>query len=370
MNRRVAQTLKSKNFLYPVVGITLCAIAVVFAFSSVKDKVIFPQQALYKITPYTDASNHGNSEIKDFSVTDSLLTLQYQLHEGFSSPYVGLTIAPIITNFIDAHLYNQVQITVAGEGVQRIGFAFYMPPLPGVKDGTGDETIYHTYLNINHQLNAYTIWLADLRYPEWWADLHQLSSDAQQNSDYSKILHVNISSAFAPNIQAEKKITLSEIRFVRDNSLLYLYIAIGYFMAVILLFVILHRKNFKKVHNEKIEINYKPIAVDESKPDDDSILEYINTHFQDSALNLELVASETGFSSRKITSHINDVFKCNFKTYINRIRIQEAQRLLTNTDLNIGEIAYKVGFNNQSHFNRVFKAEKEMNPTEYRENQH
>jgi AraC-like DNA-binding protein len=33
----------------------------------------------------------------------------------------------------------------------------------------------------------------------------------------------------------------------------------------------------------------------------------------------------------------------------------------------MGEIAFKVGFNNQSHFNRVFKSMVGINPSEFRE---
>ena len=52
------------------------------------------------------------------------------------------------------------------------------------------------------------------------------------------------------------------------------------------------------------------------------------------------------------------------KTYINNIRIEEAQRLLANTKLNISEIAYTVGFNSPSTFNKVFKKTTGMTPSE------
>jgi len=46
--------------------------------------------------------------------------------------------------------------------------------------------------------------------------------------------------------------------------------------------------------------------------------------------------------------------------------MSESKRLLLETDLPIGEITYRVGFNNQTHFNRVFKAEMQISPSEYR----
>jgi AraC-like DNA-binding protein len=116
-----------------------------------------------------------------------------------------------------------------------------------------------------------------------------------------------------------------------------------------------------------ITIAYKPVessAIENSKSD---FIGFINHNFQNSELTLDFVSGETGVSQRKITSEIQNRFGCNFKTYINRLRLNESKRLLLNKELNIGEIAFKVGFNNQSHFNRVFKAEFQISPTEFRE---
>ena len=103
-------------------------------------------------------------------------------------------------------------------------------------------------------------------------------------------------------------------------------------------------------------------SIESSKSD---FIDFINNNFQNSELTLDLVSSETGVSQRRITNEIQNQFGCNFKTYINRLRINESKRLLINKELNIGEIAFKVGFNNQSHFNRVFKSEVQISPTEY-----
>ena len=67
---------------------------------------------------------------------------------------------------------------------------------------------------------------------------------------------------------------------------------------------------------------------------------------------------------------IQKSFECNFKTYVNRLRINESKRLLAETELNMGEIAFKVGFSNQTHFNRVFKNFENISPSDYRENAH
>jgi AraC-like DNA-binding protein/ligand-binding sensor protein len=57
----------------------------------------------------------------------------------------------------------------------------------------------------------------------------------------------------------------------------------------------------------------------------------------------------------------------NFTDYLSRVRIEKAKNLLLNPNLRISEIAFEVGFQSLTHFNRVFKKILGQSPTEYRE---
>jgi len=52
--------------------------------------------------------------------------------------------------------------------------------------------------------------------------------------------------------------------------------------------------------------------------------------------------------------------------YINKVRIGKASRLLTETSKPIVDICFECGFQNLSHFNRYFKKNKNMTPSNYR----
>lgn len=56
----------------------------------------------------------------------------------------------------------------------------------------------------------------------------------------------------------------------------------------------------------------------------------------------------------------------NFTDYVSRIRVEKATNLLLNPNLRVSEIAYEVGFQSLTHFNRVFKKIKGQSPTDYR----
>jgi AraC-like DNA-binding protein len=57
-----------------------------------------------------------------------------------------------------------------------------------------------------------------------------------------------------------------------------------------------------------------------------------------------------------------------FTDYLGRVRIEKAKGLLLNPHLRVSEIAYAVGFQSLTHFNRVFHKLTGQSPTRFREN--
>ena len=55
-----------------------------------------------------------------------------------------------------------------------------------------------------------------------------------------------------------------------------------------------------------------------------------------------------------------------FTEFVSRTRVEKAKNLLLNPNLRISEIAYEVGFQSLTHFNRVFKNVVGESPTEFR----
>ena len=57
----------------------------------------------------------------------------------------------------------------------------------------------------------------------------------------------------------------------------------------------------------------------------------------------------------------------NFTNFLSRVRIEKSKNLLINPQLRVSEIAYEVGFQSLTHFNRVFQKLLGQSPTEYRQ---
>lgn len=92
---------------------------------------------------------------------------------------------------------------------------------------------------------------------------------------------------------------------------------------------------------------------------------YIAAHYAKD-LTLELLGNTFHISPY----HLSHIFKKETghspKQYILRRRIGEAQSLLVDTNIAIGEVARLVGFEDSGHFSKIFYKHVGMRPTEYR----
>lgn len=93
--------------------------------------------------------------------------------------------------------------------------------------------------------------------------------------------------------------------------------------------------------------------------------EYIREHYTEN-LSLSQVAEKLGVSNGYLSTLLNQNMGCGFVDYLNQIRIDRACCYLRQSYLKNYEIAYKVGFQDEKYFSKVFKKVIGMTPKEYR----
>jgi AraC-like DNA-binding protein len=93
--------------------------------------------------------------------------------------------------------------------------------------------------------------------------------------------------------------------------------------------------------------------------------DYIHEH-QAEDLRLSQVARAVNTSTFYFCKMFKKVTGINFTDYLSRVRIEKSKNLLLNPNLRISEIAFEVGFQSLTHFNRVFKKILGQSPTRYR----
>lgn len=191
--------------------------------------------------------------------------------------------------------------------------------------------------------------------------------------------------------ETEKKdqlIQLQEITLKNKNLILHGSLAGGVLVfTLLILIIILYRKKNKAykqlvyqnlgfsgirkkriIEEDLIDVNDHGNLEDEknstSKLDEEQkkqIIECLfklieNKIYTESSLTLNMLAEKCATNRTYLSIVINEKFKENFNTFINRLRIEEAKRILSLVENNIPlkELYQKLGFNSYSVFNEAF----------------
>ena len=83
-------------------------------------------------------------------------------------------------------------------------------------------------------------------------------------------------------------------------------------------------------------------------------------------LSLGTLAKAVSFNANYLSERFKQVTGVNFVEYVARVRFEKACSLLHDGDLKISDIAFAVGFQSLSQFNRVFKRLSGKSPTQFR----
>ncbi|MHA8067370.1 AraC family transcriptional regulator [Aquirufa sp. ROCK2-A2] len=96
------------------------------------------------------------------------------------------------------------------------------------------------------------------------------------------------------------------------------------------------------------------------------VCNYIQNHFSDK-LSIKKVADLIHLTESNFCKFFKKATGKTYSNYINEIRINEACRLLVQTEKTVSQISFECGFETLSYFNRVFMKIKQTTPSKYKE---
>jgi AraC-like DNA-binding protein/uncharacterized RmlC-like cupin family protein len=107
----------------------------------------------------------------------------------------------------------------------------------------------------------------------------------------------------------------------------------------------------------------------ETSPQDNNklnvIFNFVKEHYTRS-IKLEEVAEIAGMTVPAFCRYFKKITKKTFTAFVNEYRVAHAAKLLHEKQISISEVCYDSGFNNISHFNRLFKDFFGKTPSVYR----
>ena len=214
--------------------------------------------------------------------------------------------------------------------------------------------------------NKVTIELDDLETPQWW-----LGKYGFDYSEKSYRLDKTMGFAWVNSLQSPVN-TLSHIKLtdiqLSGTEPRYIYGASILVVCLWLLFFIWQLRRYTReltrdirarVKDDQPLMAYKKLFIAPQKDKEkEALLRYMATEYTNHDLSLEATIASLNMNRNKINDLLKEELGLTFTAYLNKLRLTEAARLLTeSTNVNISEIAYAVGYNNVPYFNKLFKQE-------------
>ena len=96
-------------------------------------------------------------------------------------------------------------------------------------------------------------------------------------------------------------------------------------------------------------------------------VDYIEENYA-SDLNMAVVSNYISMNYSLFSYSFKQYTGSNFVNFLKDIRMKKAKELLAETDMKIIEVSQEVGYDNEKHFMKIFKATCGVSPSEYRKN--
>ncbi|WP_165899476.1 ATP-binding protein [Roseivirga ehrenbergii] len=128
-----------------------------------------------------------------------------------------------------------------------------------------------------------------------------------------------------------------------------------------------NRKKLQQIYaRELVDLKPNEIRVDsKEKQFLDSLKNYLEENFSNSDLTVSDIAASLKMSDTQMRRKLKGISNYSPNEYLRKFRLQKAASLLRSNSHSVGEVAYKVGFENLSYFSKVFQKEYGIIPSEY-----
>jgi len=328
----------------------------------------------WRLDASNDAALGGDSTIK---VDDEQVSIDFRYKRSHKANVSGAGIALNFEQgekqpYVDLSRFSKITFVIKCTPKNTL---FFGPAVFDEKVSViGDLLSYRgagTLFKCNEQWAPVSIDLRRLEVQLWWLQMFKLDS-ADREYNMQKVLRISVASSFENEYEKEFRVQITEIKLegMRDH-IIYIY-----FIALLICWIIFLTWYFKlaareieaRASTKKQFVGYQQLTLEPHRDKEkSSILLYLSTHYADPEIDIESISKELGISRSKINEILKAEVGHTFTVYLNKLRITEAARLLTDkSDANITEIVYKVGYKNISYFNKLFKEEFSCTPKAYK----
>jgi AraC-like DNA-binding protein len=328
-----------------------------------------PEIAVVPLSPGTSVQAYGDSMSGMGDTRQQLFRkdatgvgFRYRLGSKYAYPYAVLAFAPPALLDLRGYDYMRFRASLTGTTSVKI---YLKTEIPGLSEG--DKPL--SYRN-NEKANLFPssevdarLSLAGFRLSPWWSS-RDPGDESSAKDDFSRVRFINVESGYEAPKGEDEGILVRGLSFAQDRAALAMR---AFLILVLASAAILAPILAARIGRRLRPIAYRPLSVRNHA--DDALaraVEAITGGYSDPDLDLGRVGRAAGIDPAKLGVALKSRYGLGFSAYVNSIRIAEARRLLAETDRQVTEIAFAVGFGSVANFNRAFRKATGSSPTEFR----
>lgn len=280
-----------------------------------------------------------------------------KLDEGISVLEFNLTVNQDLQIAVDSLLATHVNFMYCSKG--KLSHTF------GSSDTINEVETFQTSILTNIVSKRNTIHLekdvetvatlitvntafADNQKSEWNIGLKNLFIE-NKTEDYLYVGSYNLK--IAENIK--------QLRAIQQNGLVRALMMKGVVNMILALEIEHHNNDIENSDTASISLTKSEVVSIKELSD------YVNDN-PDLDHKVDNLTNRIGLSAAKLQEGIKFLHGLTVCEYIRYVRLTKSEELISNTDLNISEIVYSLGFTSRSYFSKIFRERFECSPSDYK----
>lgn len=271
---------------------------------------------------------------------------------------------PVLKN-IKINLENKSTIVVDIRGTTTSFVTLFIQTETFPNELNIPQCILEKDIYLNKGQNQFKVAIRDLEIKDWWFKDYNLAiRDKRVKADLSKVKKIGIGISNTLKIPENVSFDLNVHSFKANYSfsyLLRLLIPALFLLLVILIIDIALMQNFRITAGDEFDLNSSETDLIKIK-----ITNLIGRYYNNRNMDINHASDIAKIDKAQIEHVLKRNYKLNFKQYLIKVRLTEAQRLLKESNCSVKEISTMVGFKHVSILNREFKKHIGKTPTEIR----
>jgi len=373
--KKILLALLATILLSAIVSFELIYLSKIQAVLTPLDKSSIP----LRLVVSSDVDSGGAST---FSLKESQNNIVYDffLSKKVEYPYASFALRFLEqelhpSKHIDLTPYSKVKFDIRCQPENILSFTIYSFDENVSK--AGDLATYRipsTYFSCNPMRSTKEIQLDKLETPDWW--LSQNASLASKNYSLKKTSSITFGNSAQSPLEINSSVVVENL-MLEGRSHTKIFFGVGLLFVIWGIFALWTFKQYIKMLTINVQtrlqkdipfIAYQQLSMETHKDKErDGLLRLMVTGYQDPDLSMETASKQLGMNKTKINEILKQEVGLTFNAYLNKLRLTEAARLLSeNSGANVGEAAHLVGYNNVSYFNRLFKTEYGCTPKAFK----